>query len=298
MPALRAGGWDVVSTGRRAGSGATHALDVTDRRRVQSFIRSVAPVDAVVHLAAIAHNAFWSVPWPAYDRVNHLGLRNVLQAAREAGVGRFIFFSSSVVYGETEGPIRFVEDSERRPVGPYGRSKRAAEGACFEEMERGSHVIILRFPAVYASDWLRDLRSRACVPFTGGRFLLKVVGSEREFSLCGAENAVDVVLFALRSDIEAGVYNVADARPYSERELLDVVGELDGVRITLPVPKALFWFPVWAGSAFLPGALTAWLRSRCLKLIVGTVLDTSKIQRVGFSPRWSLQDMVSGRMCR
>lgn len=298
MPALRRGGWDVVSTGRRAGSDGTHALDVTDQRCVQSFIRSVAPVDAVVHLAAIAHHRWGAVSSRTYDRVNHLGLRNVLQAAREAGVQRFVFFSSSVVYGESESRVRFAEDSERRPVGPYARSKCAAEDVCFEEIGRGSCVIIIRVPVIYATDWLGGLRARAYVPFTGGSFMLKVQGDEPEFSLCAVGNAVDAVLLLLSANIEAGAYNVADGRPYGQKELREVVGRLDGARPTLPVPKELVWLPVRLATALLPGKVASELRSKCLKLLVGSILDTSKIQRAGFSPRWCLQNMASGGMGR
>src|SRR3954463_11748354 len=79
--------------------------------------------DAVLHLAA-QMDVRRSVADPVFDAsVNVLGTVNVLEAARRAGVRRFVFASSGgAVYGEQETfPAR--EDHPRRPASPYGVSK-------------------------------------------------------------------------------------------------------------------------------------------------------------------------------
>ena len=61
-----------------------------------------------------------------YTQVNVLGTINVLDAARDTGVGHVVMASSSTVYGDTGGTA-FREDQPLRPMSPYGATKVAAE---------------------------------------------------------------------------------------------------------------------------------------------------------------------------
>ena len=81
----------------------------------------------VVHLAAKA-GVRPSLQDPAgYLRVNVAGTQSVLDAARAAGVTRFVFGSSSSVYGD-DTPPPFREDAAAvHPISPYAATKRAAE---------------------------------------------------------------------------------------------------------------------------------------------------------------------------
>jgi len=83
--------------------------------------------DAIVHLAALA-GVRPSLERPAeYADVNVHGTARVLEAAARHGVPRFVFASSSSVYGEREeGPFR-ESDPVERPVSPYAATKRACE---------------------------------------------------------------------------------------------------------------------------------------------------------------------------
>ena len=88
---------------------------------------------------------------PDYDaQVNVLGTLNLLEAAREAGVGRFVFTSTGgAIYGEAE-KLPAAEDSPIRPEAPYGQAKFAAEGYC--ELYRRLHglsTVSLRLGNVY-----------------------------------------------------------------------------------------------------------------------------------------------------
>jgi nucleoside-diphosphate-sugar epimerase len=86
-------------------------------------------VEAVIHLAAIG-----SVPMSIQDpimtnQVNVDGTLNLLLAAREAGVRRFVFASSSAVYGDAPEKVK-VETLPPRPQSPYAVQKLAAEAYC------------------------------------------------------------------------------------------------------------------------------------------------------------------------
>jgi UDP-glucose 4-epimerase len=88
--------------------------------------------DGVVHFAALSLVAE-SVAHPErYHRSNIVGALNLLDAMREAGVGRLVFSSTAATYGEPESvPIR--EDFPAAPVNAYGRSKLAVDNILADE---------------------------------------------------------------------------------------------------------------------------------------------------------------------
>jgi UDP-glucose 4-epimerase len=107
-----------------------------------SLVAAARSVDAVVHCAAFFRGA---TPEQAHA-TNELGTRHLAQAARAAGVARFVFTSTGLVYGSTGG--RAVdEDAPCSPAAPYPVSKLAAER--FLLALDGLDVRILRLPFVY-----------------------------------------------------------------------------------------------------------------------------------------------------
>jgi len=101
------------------------AGDIRDRATCQQAVRGV---EAVVHLAAQT-GVIPSQKDPRFDcEQNVLGTLNLLQAAREAGLKKFIFASSSAPLGEQQPPIH--EEKVPKPLAPYGASKLAGEAYC------------------------------------------------------------------------------------------------------------------------------------------------------------------------
>src|SRR4051812_35971416 len=84
-------------------------------------------VDIVFHLAAQAGvRASWGESFGAYTHANVTALQKLLEASKGAGVAKFVFASSSSVYGDAESlPTR--EDTILRPVSPYGATKALGE---------------------------------------------------------------------------------------------------------------------------------------------------------------------------
>lgn len=100
----------------------TVAMDVLERKTLSA---AVVGVQAVVHLAAMNENECVADPGKAV-LVNVLGTLNTLQAAIDAGVERFIYFSTAHVYG---APLvgHLNEETLPRPIHPYAITHRAAE---------------------------------------------------------------------------------------------------------------------------------------------------------------------------
>lgn len=115
-------------------------------------------IDAVIHLAAMA-GVQPSIQAPGlYTDVNVRGTLNLLNACAEAGVRRFIFASSSSVYGNSS-PVPFTEsDPANAPVSPYAATKKAGEALCHTwHVLHGISMLCLRFFTVYGPRQRPDL---------------------------------------------------------------------------------------------------------------------------------------------
>ncbi len=108
-------------------------------------------VDVVYHMAALAR-VQPSIEEPIeYHRANVDGTHNLLVAARDAGVKRFVFSSSSSVYGDVEEKnLPTSEDAELNPMSPYALHKLIGEQYCklFSDLY-GIETVSLRYFNVY-----------------------------------------------------------------------------------------------------------------------------------------------------
>lgn len=95
--------------------------DLRDATRTAQVVAE-SDADAVLHFAAL-HLVPESVDKPGeYYETNVGGGINLLNAVKDAGIGRFVFSSTAAVYGEPE-TLPICEDDPKRPINPYGQSK-------------------------------------------------------------------------------------------------------------------------------------------------------------------------------
>jgi UDP-glucose 4-epimerase len=147
---------DNLSTGRAENLDAArrrgidfHHVDICDAGRLRDIF-AVARPDIVFHLAAQI-DVRKSIEDPVFDaQVNVLGTINVLEAARNAGVGRVINTSTAgAIYGDVD-VIPTPETVEPKPMSAYGQSKYCAERYCgWEERLYGLSAVTLRYGNVY-----------------------------------------------------------------------------------------------------------------------------------------------------
>lgn len=142
---------------RQAGNFEFFHIDICDRSKLREAFEESQP-DIVVHLAARA-GVRPSLEDPGlYERVNVAGTVNLLESCREFKVPKFVFGSSSSVYGVAE-QVPFKEsNTELRPISPYAATKLAGEMLGFTYAYLyGLAVTCLRFFTVYGPRQRPDL---------------------------------------------------------------------------------------------------------------------------------------------
>lgn len=103
-----------------------HRADIADRETVFSLVRG-GGFDAVVNFAAESHVDRSIESSDAFVRTNVLGTNVLLDAAREAGIGRFLQVGTDEVYGSLGDEGAFVETTPLAPSSPYSASKASAD---------------------------------------------------------------------------------------------------------------------------------------------------------------------------
>lgn len=207
-----------------------------DLRRPDDLQRALAaPIDTVVHLAALA-GVRPSLQDPArfYD-VNVMGTLQLLEACHARGLRRIVFASSSSVYG-LDSTVPFREsDPCARPLSPYAATKRAGELLAFNAHHlHGQSITSLRFFTVYGPRQRPDLAihkfTRAIA--TGKPIELYGDGAtSRDYTWI--DDIVDGIVAAI--DQQAGdtrptyrTYNLGGSHPTSLRALVDLISSALG----------------------------------------------------------------------
>lgn len=210
-------------------------VDILERERLEETVRGV---DAVIHLAARA-GVRPSFDRPAlYASVNVAGTGNLIECCLGAGVSRFIFGSSSSVYGEgAEVPFR-----ESRPLGepksPYAATKVAGEALLGSFRERFESLTILRFFTVYGPAQRPDLAIHKFARRILAGEPIPVFGptsSYRDYTY--VDDIVDGVVRALRTNPRWAVLNLASGAPITLEDMITGLEDALGrraVRLELP----------------------------------------------------------------
>ncbi len=232
---------DNLSTGKRENlAGAWRKIDFLkgDLRSDKDIGKALRGVDFVFHMGAIA-NVPQSVEQPLLTHeVNVTGTFRLLQASREAGVKRFIFTSSSSVYGETN-KFPSSEEDLPRPESPYAASKIMGEYYCrnFSQFY-GLETVMLRYFNVFGPR--QNPKSRyACVVPIFLKCLLNGVSPEVHWDGKQSRDFVyvdDVVaanfLAMKKSGVSGEAFNIGS---HSEARVIDC---LTGIQKILGVKKA------------------------------------------------------------
>lgn len=209
-----------------------HIGSVTDAALVK---RLMPGVDIVQHLAAAFREL--NVPDSYYEEVNVGGTRNVLEAALQAGVRKFVYCSTCGVHGNIEKPPS-GEDAPIAPADYYQRTKYEAEPVVLEYYRKGLAATILRPAAIYGPGdperffmIYKRVASGTFPMFGDGRTL---------YHPLYIDNLVDALVLAMEPGKGLGeAYLVADEEYVEIEDLVRRVATSMGVSVRIP------HYPVW-----------------------------------------------------
>jgi nucleoside-diphosphate-sugar epimerase len=227
---------DNFSTGNRAN------LEGLDVEIVEGELRSYERVHNAVRGAEVVYHlgALGSVPRSVQDpltssAVNIEGTLNVLLAARDEGIRRVVFSSSTSVYGSSR-QLPTTEETPPDPISPYGVAKLAAERYCvsFSRVYESLETVVLRYFNVFGERQSPFSQYAAVVPL----FVTAIAAGEpvhihgdgeqsRDFTYVG--NVVDATLRAGEAAGASGeIFNIANGTPATVNKLAETIGAILG----------------------------------------------------------------------
>lgn len=172
----------------------------------------IPDVDAVIHLAGLAHDTNSVVNEEEYFRVNTELTKKIYTAFLNSTAKKFIFFSS----------IK-AKDNDT----PYARSKKAAEDyingvRCERQKDKDDKItVILRPCMIHGPGNKGNLNLLYKVVRLGIPWPLAAFENKRSFVSIG--NICYIVNLLLQNEVKSGVYNVCDDEPISTNELIDII---------------------------------------------------------------------------
>ena len=227
---------DNFSTGNRAN------LEGLDVEIVEGELRSYERVHNAVRKAEIVYHlgALGSVPRSVQDpltssAVNVEGTLNVLLAARDEGVSRVVFSSSTSVYGSSRR-LPTSEEEPCDPISPYGVAKLAAERYCisFSRVYESFETVVLRYFNVFGPRQSPFSQYAAAIPLfvraiaAGEPVTINGDGEQsRDFTY--VENVVDATLRAGETaGVSGEIFNVAAGAPATVNAVAETIGSILG----------------------------------------------------------------------
>jgi nucleoside-diphosphate-sugar epimerase len=258
--------------------------DIRDARVVDPAVNGV---DVVVHCAA-------ALPLASASEILSTGVqgtRVLLDAAQRHGVQRFIFISSTAVYGiPGDHPIR--EDEPLHGVGPYGNAKIGAERLCEDQRAGGMCVCVLRPKSFVGPERLGAFELLYDWAFDGRGFPLLGRG-DNLYQLLDVEDLCDVIFLcmtlapdAVNDTFNVGAHQFGTLRQ-SFQAVLDRAGH--GRRVVpLAATPAVWTLRVLEALKLSP--LYRWIYESASH---SSVVSTQRLRlRTGFVPRYSNTDAL------
>jgi UDP-glucuronate 4-epimerase len=204
--------------------------DIRDQALVERLVAE-GRFEAILHLAAMA-GVRPSLRDPLlYTDVNVRGTQVLLRTLERRPDVRFVFASSSSVYGANERVPFREQDDIHHPISPYAATKRAGELLCYTHHHLyGTPITCLRFFTVYGPrqrpemaihSFVARCLARKPIPFFGDG------GTRRDYTYI--DDIVDGTLRALDRAKGYAIYNLGESRTISLAELVAAVGRACGV---------------------------------------------------------------------
>ena len=189
-------------------------------------------VDYIFHLAAQAGvRASWGRSFEIYTRNNILATQRLLEAAMELRPKKFVYASSSSIYGDAES-FPTPESLTPRPISPYGVSKLAGEHLCFLYTRNyGVPTNALRYFTVYGPRQRPDMAFNRFIRAIEQEVEIEVYGDgeqTRDFTFVA--DAVQGTIAAALTDVSGEVFNLGGGSRVTVNEIIQTMEDVLGKR--------------------------------------------------------------------
>ena len=254
--------------------------DVGDYNYIKNWGEIIKGADIVIHLGAIAHRACSEVSDNEYIITNRDLTDKLIAASIKESIKKFIFISTSKVYGE-KGIVPFKETDNIKPQDIYSKSKSEAENKLISANNNNTNIIILRIPLVYGPGVKANFKKLM--------FLSKLpVGIDYSIfknkkSYLSLYNFVSVIKYIIEYEFteNKNIFNVTDNCPYSVEQIVNEYREICGL-------KKIKSIKVKEGQV---KKILSILKKKELfdKLYDEFLLDNNKIKKLGWKPDYDLK---------
>jgi dTDP-glucose 4,6-dehydratase len=223
--------------------------DTTDRRVLASLC--LAPDDAVYQLAARQFHA--QLPYRGrqcwFDAVNVRGVRAILSAMAEAGTSRLVFFSTDMTYGRPlQSPV--TPSHPQTPLGPYGRSKLAAERLLLEAVRDQKIRATIFRPRLIAGTGRLGILTKLFNLIRRDLPVPMIGAGKNRYQLVAVEDCVQAALIAVEAGCPTGPFNLGSADPPDVKTLLgSIISRAGSNSRLLATPAALVRIALFALDA-------------------------------------------------
>jgi nucleoside-diphosphate-sugar epimerase len=207
-----------------------------DLRDTAAVSEACHDVNSLVHLGGLVGDPACALDEELTLGINLTATRTIAEAAREAGVRRFVFASSCAVYGASDGLLD--ERSRTDPVSIYARTKVDSEAALRSLEADGLCPVILRFATFYGLS-PRPRFDLAVNLLAAKAFIdheITIFGGEQRRPFVHVEDGATAVIAALDAPddvVRRAIFNVgSDDQNYTFRQIADMIRQkVPGVRV-------------------------------------------------------------------
>jgi nucleoside-diphosphate-sugar epimerase len=189
--------------------------------------------DAVIHLAELSNDPLGEMNPQITCQINHLGSVELAKKSRDAGVTRFIYFSSCSVYGIGGADTRKTEESETNPQTTYAHCKVLSENDIADLADENFSPTFMRNATVYGpSNRMRFdivVNNLTGMAWTEGKINLRSDGSPWRplVHIDDIISAVELILSAPRKKIHNQILNTGfSSENYQIREVAEIIQEV------------------------------------------------------------------------
>jgi nucleoside-diphosphate-sugar epimerase len=209
-----------------------------DLRDAKTVADALTGCTAVIHLACISNDPSYDLDPDLGKSINFDAFRPLVRASKDAGVKRFIYASSSSVYGIKDDP-EVTEELPLEPLTDYSKFKALCEKVLEEEREPGFVTCTVRPSTVcgYAPRQRLDVIVNILTNHAVNRGRIRVFGGSQKRPNIHIADMVDLYLFLLQQPddkIDGGIYN-AGYENHTLMELAEIVKKVVGGELPIDV---------------------------------------------------------------